>query len=105
VIFSIRLDDRDVISALERKLSERGASVEDGLAFLEKEVAAALSCYEESGARVWVDRRKRRLYLSLPQSSTGGPRPQDVVAAALGLAHPSFYLTREGFIPAGRADD
>jgi radical SAM-linked protein len=100
-LFSISLGDREVSEALERRKSERGAVGQDDRSFLEKEMVAALSGAQEPPVRFWVDRRRRRLLLSLPQRSGGGPRPQDIVAAVFGLAHPSFYLTREGFIFAG----
>jgi len=103
-LFSICLNDREVNEALERRKSERGAPGQDDRSFLEKETAAVLDGTPEAQVRFWIDRRRRRLVLSLPQRSGGGPRPQDLVAAIFGLAHPTFYLTREGFIFAGKAE-
>jgi radical SAM family uncharacterized protein/radical SAM-linked protein len=101
-LFSINLRDREVNEALQRRKSERGAGKQDDRSFLENEMAAVLAGVQEPPVRFWVDQKKRRLMLSVPQRSGGGPRPQDIVFAVFGLAHPTFYLTREGFIFAGK---
>jgi hypothetical protein len=103
-LFSISLRDREVHEAVQRKKSERGEAGLNDRSFLGKEIAAVLTAAQEPLARFWVDRKRRRLVLSVPQRGGGGIRPQDIISSALGLTHPSFHLTREKFIFAGKAD-
>jgi radical SAM family uncharacterized protein/radical SAM-linked protein len=103
-LFSISLRDREVKEALQRRKGERGGAGLNDRSFLEKEIAAVLTAAQEPLVRFWVDRKRRRLLLSMPQRSGGGIRPQDIIASVLGLTHPSFHLTREGFIFAGESE-
>ncbi len=98
MIFSIELDDPEVRRALDSRRAASGEPPGDDLGFIKTQAAAALAAAGQGAVRMSIDKRTGRLRMIFPALPTKGARPQDVVAAVLGLEFPAFHLTRERFI-------
>jgi radical SAM family uncharacterized protein len=101
MVFSVELDDPDVRCALDTKLAASGRPAGADLEVFTDGLAAAFGPEVSAAIRLSIDKRNRRLRLEFPALPSKGARPQDILAAVLGLEHPAFYLTRERFIFAG----
>ncbi len=101
IIYSLDLDRREVIEALSSKTKERGLSPSQEFKFIEAELASYFASRPATGVEFSVDRKKKKLFLYFSGLPKGGPRPQDIITAVLGLAHPAQAMTRQKIVRAG----
>jgi radical SAM family uncharacterized protein/radical SAM-linked protein len=97
-VYSLDLNNGEVKEALATKKREKGSSEPDGLKFLEAELAAFVGSRPASQIEFLVDRKRKKLFLSLSSLPQRSLRPQDIISLVLGLGHPVYALTREKFI-------
>ncbi len=98
MVFSIGLDDPEVRGALDARRAGAPGPADGDAEFVTAEIARAFGAEVTGAIRLSLDRRTHRLRLAFPASPLRGARPQDVIAAVLGLEPPAFYLTRDKFI-------
>jgi hypothetical protein len=103
LVYSVDLRDPDFLPVFSTEGGMLPDAARGERELLEERLAAFFRSHPESGARFWLDGRRKKLFLELPPPSRRGLRPQDIIAGAFGLRNPAFLLTRERLVFRGQA--
>ncbi|MEW5901765.1 MAG: TIGR03936 family radical SAM-associated protein, partial [Acidobacteriota bacterium] len=98
LVYSANLKDPEAEQALAAEIQNQKSPRRTEREILHKKMAAFLSQHPDSGAKFWLDWRKRKLFLELPHVSSRCLRPQDIIAALFNPENPVFLLTRERLV-------
>jgi hypothetical protein len=105
MVYSVDLGNPDVKKAVETGMLETQRPGDDDQEFILEKMSEFWRQNSDALLSFWLDKKKKRLFLSLPHSPRRGLRAQDIVERVFGLSYPSFYLTRERFILQGKDGD